>query len=113
MAKQTQTPVSIIGMNVQHYMDGDIAWFGVDTSVRGDQSEGSKKLDKNGNQKQANELVGSTRSYTPVADGRVLLHYIRPMQVKQVRKARAMAELASEDDSIEKAKQLLKEAGLL
>ena len=101
-----------LGTNVVSYQDGDMVWFGVDLSVQGQQSEGSKGLDRKGNPKTPNELVGSTRSYAPVADGRVLIHFIRPMTVQAVRKARATAELDNDDASIQAAIKALKDAGI-
>ncbi len=112
--KREVTQQTIIGQNVRHYMEDNIAWFGVDLSEEGSQSEGSKGLDKKGNPKIANELVGSTRSYTPVADGRVLLHYIRPMKVAAVRKARALREMDEEDagNGVDAALAALTAAGI-
>ena len=101
-----------IGTNVQSYQEGSVLWFGVDLAEQGAQTEGSKGLDKKGNPKSPNELVGSTRSYVPVGEGRVLLHYIRPMKVEDVRRARSMRELDSEDISTERAIAALKEAGI-
>ena len=103
-----------IGTNVQSYMEGTTVWFGVDLAEQGAQTEGSKGLDRKGNPKTPNELVGSTRSYVPAGEGsgRVLLHYIRPMKVADVRKARALRELEGEEASVGAALEALKAAGI-
>ena len=98
----------VVGNNVQSYQEGSIIWFGVDLSVSGTQTEGSKGVDRQGNAKRPNEMVGSTRSFTPIGEGSLLLHYTRPMKVEDVRKARALAELDDEDASVEKALAILK-----
>ena len=101
-----------VGTNVISYQEGTVIWFGIDLAEQGAQTEGSKGLDKKGNAKTPNELVGSTRSYVPAGDGRVLLHFIRPMKVEAIRKARAMRELDSEQGSVEAALTALKDAGI-
>ena len=112
MAKNEGRNEIQLGQNVTSWQEGTRVCFAIDLAVTGHQSEGSKGLDKKGNPKTPNELVGTTRSYAPVADGRVLLHYIRPMKVEDVRRARAMAEIGDEDASIEKAKAMLAAAGV-
>lgn len=94
---QGQRKTIVVGQNVISFTEGSVIWFGVDTAVEGTQTEGSKGLDKKGHPKTPNEMVGSTRSYTGVGDGKLLLHYIRPMTVQAVRKARAEREIEAED----------------
>ncbi len=95
---QSKDTRQVIGQNVITYKEGSVVWFGVDLAESGPQTEGSKQVDKRtGQAKAPNELVGSTRSYTPIYDGRILLHYIRPMTVQAVREARALREIANED----------------
>lgn len=68
----------------------------LDLNRSGVQTKGSKEPGK-----QPNEMVASTSTYAPVpgTDGRLMLHFIRPMAVQQVRKSRALKELESEDNA--------------
>jgi len=88
-----------IGSNVYFKAEGDIHLIAVDYSVQGVQTKGSQGFNKKGDPKQPNEMVGSTSTYTPlpVGKGKVMLHYIRPMDrkdaVKAKRTERALNEL--------------------
>ena len=113
MAKQGIPNDAIqVGNNVYSWELGDFLVFAVDRSQAGVQTEGSKALDKKGNPKRPNEMVGSTRSFTPVQGCSVLLHLTRPMKVQDVRKARAVAELDADEGSVEQALAILKAAGV-
>jgi len=104
MAKQQRIT---IGSNVLFWQDGNFDCFAVDRTVQGTQSKSSKGFKTDGTPKPANELVGSTGSYTSVPitddDARVMVHYIRPMAhktaVAATRRARAVSELQEEDDA--------------
>ncbi len=107
MAKANKA--QLMGTNVLFVKEGSIFWFGVDGDVQGQQSGGSKGFKTDGTPKQANEMVGSTGSYTGVPETdqgeRVMLHLIRPMEhkaaVTATRKARAVVELHEDDAKLD------------
>ena len=101
-----------VGNNVYAWTIGNLQVFAVDLSQEGVQTEGSKGVDKKGNAKRANEMVGSTRSFTPVNGCSVLLHLTRPMSVEKIRKARATAEVLTDDNAISETLAILKAGGI-
>ena len=96
MAAQKNKTV-VVGNNVRYRQEGSVAWFGIDLDEQGEQTKGSKEPGKI-----PREMVGSTGSFTdiPGTGGKLMLHYTRPMEVQQVRKARALRELEEEDTDL-------------
>jgi hypothetical protein len=97
MAKQASIipnmPGFGVGDNVTGWEEDGILLLAIDTRKPGKQTEHSKQPGKS-----PSMMVGSTRTFVSVAGGRLMLHYTKPMQVQDVRKSRAIREIAEEDE---------------
>lgn len=85
-----------IGQNVEFAEDGSYFYFRVDKSESCGQTKNSKGFNEDGTAKKPQEMVGSTRAFVVLGTDtgeRAMIHVIRPLAVKAVRKARALREL--------------------
>lgn len=105
MAKQTNANVSlsfddgtVIGRNILSWLTEGILFLAIDTNKTGPQTKGSQEVGK-----APNAMVASTSTFIPYAGGRLMLHFTKPMEVKDVRRARAERELDAEDADVSAA----------
>ena len=108
MAKRNEGTGYSIGRNVHGSLEGSKLILVVDLDESGPQTKNSQKRRENGALPSPQEMVASTDAFRVVTvpadfspDGaiKVMLHVTRPMEVKAVRKARALRELAEDDDA--------------
>lgn len=99
MAKQNQSGVTIsfddatpIGKNILSWLSDGILYLAIDTTKPGSQTKGSQEAGK-----APNAMIATTSTFITFAGGRLMLHYMKPMEVKDVRRARAERELESEE----------------
>lgn len=99
MAKQNQGGIQInfddatpVGRNILSWLSEGILYLAIDTTKSGPQTKGSSEPGK-----APNAMVASTSTFIPFAGGRLMLHFTKPMEVKDVRRARAERELESEE----------------
>lgn len=99
MAKNNNNGVALnfddgtpIGRNITSWLSDGMLYLAIDTSKTGPQTKGSQEPGK-----APNQMVASTSTFIPFAGGRLMLHFTRPMEVKDVRRARSERELDAED----------------
>lgn len=81
-----------VGRNILSWLSDGILYLSIDTTKSGPQTKGSSEPGK-----APNAMVASTSTFIPFAGGRLMLHFTKPMEVKDVRRARAERELESEE----------------
>ena len=89
-----------IGNNVEFAEDTKFLYFRVDKSESCGQTKNSRGTNEDGTSKKPQEMVGSTRAFVVLGtDGgeRAMIHVIRPLAAKAVRKTRALREMDEED----------------
>lgn len=81
-----------IGRNITSWLSDGMLYLAIDVNKSGPQTKGSQEPGK-----APNQMVASTSTFIPYAGGRLMLHFTRPMEVKDMRRARAEREIDAED----------------